>query len=101
MLGPVQHRVDLPRERTGRLAAPAALPFCVGTTIRPSHQAAGPKEPIIRVQASLTHPWRHWALIRILTWREISGRYRGSLLGSFWSLLTPLLMLGVYTLVFG
>ena len=40
-------------------------------------------------------------MIRILTWREISGRYRGSLLGSLWSLLTPLLMLGVYTLVFG
>lgn len=50
---------------------------------------------------TLAHPWRHEALIRILTWREISGRYRGSLFGSLWSLLTPLLMLGVYTLVFG
>lgn len=49
----------------------------------------------------LTHPWRHRILIRILTWREISGRYRGSLLGSLWALLTPLLMLGVFTLVFG
>ena len=53
------------------------------------------------MQASLSHPWRHRALIRILAWREISGRYRGSLLGSLWSLLTPLLMLGVFTLVFG
>ncbi len=50
---------------------------------------------------TLAHPWRHEALIRILAWREISGRYRGSLLGSLWPLLTPLLMLGVYTLVFG
>ena len=49
----------------------------------------------------LAHPWRHRALIRILTWREISGRYRGSLFGSTWSLLTPLLMLGVFTFVFG
>ena len=49
----------------------------------------------------LSHPWQHQALIRILTWREVSGRYRGSLLGSLWSLLTPLLLLGVYTLVFG
>ena len=49
----------------------------------------------------LAHPWRHQALIRILTWREVTGRYRGSLLGSLWSLLTPLLLLGVYTLVFG
>ena len=53
------------------------------------------------MQAGLTHPWRHQSLIRILAWREISGRYRGSLLGSLWPLLTPLLMLGVYTLVFG
>jgi len=50
---------------------------------------------------TLTHPWRHQSLIRILTWREVSGRYRGSLLGSFWTLLTPLLLLCVYTLVFG
>ena len=53
------------------------------------------------MHAALTHPVRHQALIRILTWREVSGRYRGSLLGSVWSLLTPLLLLGVYTLVFG
>ena len=50
---------------------------------------------------TLAHPLRHGALIRILTWRDITGRYRGSLLGSLWSLLTPLLMLGVFTFVFG
>lgn len=33
--------------------------------------------------------------------REIQGRYRGSLLGIVWSMLTPLFMLGVYTFVFG
>ncbi len=49
----------------------------------------------------LTHPWRYRSLIQILTRREITGRYRGSLFGSLWSLLTPLLMLAVYTLVFG
>ena len=42
----------------------------------------------------LAGPFRHRALIRILAWRDISGRYRGSLL-------TPLLMLGVFTFVFG
>ena len=35
-----------------------------------------------------------------LTQREVAGRYRGSLLGWGWSLLNPLLMLGVYTFVF-
>ena len=43
---------------------------------------------------------RNRELIWRLTEREISGRYRGSLLGLGWSLVTPLLMLGVYTFVF-
>lgn len=33
--------------------------------------------------------------------REMAKRYRGSILGIFWSLITPLLMLAVYTFVFG
>ncbi|CAL8975222.1 Teichoic acid translocation permease protein TagG [Rhodoplanes serenus] len=36
-----------------------------------------------------------------LAQREISARYRGSVLGIGWSLLTPLLMLAVFTFVFG
>jgi lipopolysaccharide transport system permease protein len=33
--------------------------------------------------------------------REVSQRYVGSLLGIFWSVVYPLILLGVYTLVFG
>lgn len=40
-------------------------------------------------------------LILNLIIREIGTRYRGSFLGLGWSLLTPLLMLGVYTWTFG
>jgi lipopolysaccharide transport system permease protein len=32
--------------------------------------------------------------------REVLGRYRGSVLGVSWSVLTPMAMLAVYTLVF-
>lgn len=44
---------------------------------------------------------RLWPLYRRLLAREILGRYRGSLLGLAWSLVTPLAMLAVYTFVFG
>ena len=44
--------------------------------------------------------WRHRALIGRLARREIESRYRGSLLGLTWSVVTPLLMLAVYTFVF-
>ncbi|MEO6324382.1 MAG: ABC transporter permease [Thermoanaerobaculia bacterium] len=49
---------------------------------------------------SLQDLYRHRALVGVLTTRELKARYRGSVLGFFWSLLNPLLMLGVYTLVF-
>lgn len=38
-----------------------------------------------------------WQLVR----RDIAGRYRGSFGGLAWSLVTPVLMLGVYLFVFG
>lgn len=43
----------------------------------------------------------HRSLIAQLTEREIIGRYRGSVLGLLWPFITPLLMLALYTLVFG
>jgi lipopolysaccharide transport system permease protein len=45
--------------------------------------------------------WRYRRLVFQLTQRDVVGRYRGSYLGLAWSLLSPLLMLGVYTVVFG
>ena len=44
--------------------------------------------------------WEHRELIRQLTWREVSGHYRGSFLGLGWSFIQPLLMLCIYTFVF-
>lgn len=44
--------------------------------------------------------WRNRELIWAMTWREVSGRYRGSALGILWSFISPLLMLGIYTFVF-
>lgn len=44
--------------------------------------------------------WRHRGLILNLVHREVMGRYKGSVLGIFWSLVTPIFMLAVYTFVF-
>lgn len=44
--------------------------------------------------------WRNRQLIFNLVQREILGRYKGSMLGIFWSLATPIFMLAVYTFVF-
>lgn len=44
--------------------------------------------------------WSERALLAQLIRREVSGRYRGSLLGWGWTIANPLLMLAVYTFVF-
>jgi lipopolysaccharide transport system permease protein len=43
---------------------------------------------------------RYRALIQSLVARELKARYRGSVLGFFWSFLNPLLLLLIYTFVF-
>ena len=45
-------------------------------------------------------PFAHRGLIRQFVNRDLQARYRQSVLGLFWAVLNPLLMLGVYTFVF-
>jgi len=70
----------------------------------------GPRDaalPVIKMElanlsrVTLRRTVQLWPLTFSLTRREISARYRGSLLGLAWSLLIPLMMLGIYTFVFG
>ena len=44
--------------------------------------------------------FRYRGLLFVLTSRELKGRYRGSVLGFLWSLVTPLLLLVVYNVLF-
>ncbi|WED42827.1 ABC transporter permease [Legionella cardiaca] len=55
-----------------------------------------------------THPkeifaslWRHRDLTYQLIKRDILNKYRGSFMGLLWVILSPLLMLGLYTFTFG
>jgi ABC-type polysaccharide/polyol phosphate export permease len=49
---------------------------------------------------SLRNLYRYRTLIQSLVVRELKARYRGSILGFFWSFINPLLLLMVYTIVF-
>lgn len=49
---------------------------------------------------TLRRLFRHRSLLLTLTERELKARYRGSVLGFLWSLVTPLLLLAVYSFVF-
>lgn len=53
--------------------------------------------PLLRFPRAL---WKQRDLWWQLSKRDVQGRYRGSMLGWGWSLITPLLMLAVYTFVF-
>jgi lipopolysaccharide transport system permease protein len=51
--------------------------------------------------ANVWSDWRKTAtLVKHLTRRHLAARYRGSALGFIWSLLNPVLLMGVYTFVF-
>lgn len=61
-------------------------------------------EPVLRYLSPIAvarELWGHRELIRQFTRREVEGRYRGSMLGMFWSFVHPLVLLVIYTFVFG
>lgn len=51
-------------------------------------------------RADVWSDWRRTAsLVYFLSHRQLSTRYRGSVLGFWWSFINPLLMMGIYTFV--
>lgn len=52
------------------------------------------------IRALLAELWQSRLLIDALTRRELGARYRSSALGYLWTLLNPLILLAVYSLVF-
>ncbi len=73
--------------------------------------AASSHSQIIRRAGDFSHPkglvslfsclWRDRSLLWQMTKRDVTARYRGSFAGLLWSLINPLLLLAVYTFVFG
>ena len=67
----------------------------MNTTV--SKSAGAPPSPLAPLQSLL----RHRPLIAQLTSRAVHERYRGSVLGFLWALVTPIVLLLVYWFVFG
>jgi len=63
--------------------------------------ARGPQLHLLSPFLLIRKLYKHRALLMQFTKREVEMEYRGSLLGILWSLLNPLFLLTVYTLVFG
>ena len=45
--------------------------------------------------------WQHRELLYFLAWRDVKLRYKQTALGALWAVLQPLLMMVVFTLLFG
>jgi lipopolysaccharide transport system permease protein len=64
------------------------------------------QETIIRPQSgwigiNWQEMWSHRELLFFLVWRDISIRYKQTVLGWAWAILQPLLMMMIFTLIFG
>jgi homopolymeric O-antigen transport system permease protein len=64
--------------------------------------------PLTRIEPStgwfafqLGELWRHRELLYFLTWRDLKVRYRQTVLGALWAVIQPLVMMVVFTVVFG
>lgn len=45
--------------------------------------------------------WSHRELLGFLIWRDISIRYKQTVLGPAWAVFQPLMMMGIFTVIFG
>jgi len=49
----------------------------------------------------LSELWAHRELLGFFAWRDLSVRYKQSVLGVLWAVLTPLVTVGIFALIFG
>ena len=86
-------------------ARPACLDETVDELIDAANEAGGPDNitvVMLTVDVAVTsrNSTRYRGLIQSLVARELKARYRGSVLGFFWSFVNPLLLLSIYSFVF-
>jgi len=55
----------------------------------------------VSLLANFKDLWKYRVLVQNLVSRELKARYRGTILGFLWSFFNPLLLMVIYTVVFG
>src|SRR5829696_3898045 len=83
----------------------AAVSSEQGNTTRPAEALARDYELVIEPGRAERHYWRDlWAyreLFQVLAWRDISVRYKQTVIGAAWALIRPFLTMVVFTIIFG
>jgi len=70
-------------------------------------QSAAPSQDIIVIEAGRTEKnywadlWRYRELFLILAWRDVSVRYKQTIIGAAWAVARPFLTMVVFTVIFG
>jgi ABC-type polysaccharide/polyol phosphate export permease len=68
------------------------------STTLPVYDSAQPRTPLL---SEFRNFWNYRGLIRLLVVRDLTVRYKRSILGVWWTLLNPLLTTAIFWLVFG
>lgn len=86
----------------------ASLPDYPVSALRTVASSAGAPEPLYVLQPSrgaarldLREIWHYRDLLYFLTWREVSIRYKQTVLGALWAILQPLATMLVFTIFLG
>lgn len=77
-----------------------------GSAVTKSTDAGRPGWIVIEPEGGLSSLWLNdlWTyreLLGFFAWRDVSVRYKQSALGVLWALLTPLITVAIFTLIFG
>jgi lipopolysaccharide transport system permease protein len=65
------------------------------------------QEPVLIIEPGRTEKnywadlWRYRELFLTLAWRDISVRYKQTIIGILWAIIRPFLTMGVFTVIFG
>jgi len=59
------------------------------------------KEPYNKVSLNFTEVWQYRELLFMLIWRDVSVRYKQSIVGIGWAVIQPVLTMVIFSVIFG